>query len=663
MLRGVLGIAILIHPFPVIFVSMAIALYHLIWLAHRGSFRVALTRQLPYLAAVYAVGAAIGAHYWVPAYLNLKYASPIYTMTEYMWPDGMAYVILLCSLAIIVGIIARIKIKGDIRLDFLMACLILATAMGVGATRYFPFGLGVLLHEFRFATIMAPLFAVLLIVFILGYGPAPQKGKWIIPTFAASTALVALVFIIERPNVASLYLTKIFGASSESFRYLAQFVHFEAPGIIILVVLSFWILLAAASLVFPAHPPEKTSRVIPASTAVCLILLTSVVPIAATYDTAALSRLFTYVQNYETPEYAQIMERAKDSRLIVSMVKGSLCEGDSPVTFGWQWGVETVNGPYSQGDPKFFRHTVHLEWEDRWLDNPWTRENLMQESGAHYFFVRSLRDAPADMSGVNVAVSNSYGKLIELQDNVFRAANVTPVLLDVQNPDDVSDFFNIMVPGGYRLVFVDAATVPASLADKFQYVLTDDETKLLKYNNKQAFLLRDYEDGVSTGVTDYPGVTILKLPYLNLIKKYLYHGDQGNGMAWVSFDSWKGSKISPEETAMLKTFGDQLSNHLNALEYQPVGYHHIENTTALATRPGFTLVKDTYFPYWSTAQGNIIQTSQGFTLVYSDASNVTLNYRIPAINTAASAISIVSFLGVALALLLLPGKEKEEKKE
>jgi hypothetical protein len=73
----------------------------------------------------------------------------------------------------------------------------------------------------------------------------------------------------------------------------------------------------------------------------------------------------------------------------------------------------------------------------------------------------------------------------------------------------------------------------------------------------------------------------------------------------------------------------------------------------LETRPGFTLVKDSYFPYWDTAQGKIVPTSQGFMLVYSDGANVVLNYERPLVNTAATVITLVSFTGIIAVLIIV----------
>lgn len=657
-----LGTAILIHPFPVIFVTLAVAFYHIIWLVHKRAFRAALRLQLPFLIAVYLTGGIIGAHYWLPAFLNLKYVSSIYTMTEYMWPGGMTYVLILCALAITAGLAARPKIRGDLRLDFLIACLFLAAALGFGVSRYFPFGLGVLLHEFRFATIMAPFFAVLLIVFLLSYRPVvPDKNKMLL-ALASSIFLVAIVFVKERQSVISFYTGVIIGSSPDArLSSLAQFLRSEFPLLAVLALFSSLILSTVFSLDFKSSPDKRRSLLLPLAASVCLILLTSVVPIAATYNYANLSRLFTYVASYETPGYAEIMQRAKEGRLIVPMIKGSLCEGDSPVTFGWRWDVQTVNGPYSQGDPKFFRHTVHLEWEDRWLDNKYTRENLMEESAARYIFVRSSRPLPADMNGLATVVSNTYGKLLEFKQAVSRAVVVTPVLLDVKNPGETADFFNILIPNGYRMVFVDAGTVNAGLKEKFDYVLTDDRLKLPEYRDKQVFLLSDIENGRDIGVTEYPGVVILKFPYRGFINRFFYHGDRGNGMGWVSFDAAKASMINPPELTLLETMGNLMGIYLGRLDYQPAGYSYKDNKTELKTRPGFTLVKDSYFPYWSAAPGKIMPTSQGFMLVYSDEPDVVLDYKKPLLNTAATVITLVSFMTAAVMLAVITVKKPDNK--
>ncbi len=659
-----LGAAVLIHPFPVIFVSLAIALYHLIGLLHRRSLRTALTAYLPYLAAVYLTGIIIGAHYWVPALLNLNYASSIYTMTRYMWPNGMTYVLVICLLALFAGLVSRWKIRSDIRLDFLIACLLLATTLGLGATRYFPFGLGVLLHEFRFATIMAPFFAVLLVLYLLAERQRYPDRDRILTAFLSGSLLVVLVFAAERNYVPGLLShAALLPEIGAMLQFIGEFFYREKLEMVIPIIVSTIVMLTIFS---PDARPDinrRIRRIFPLFAAFSFILLTSVVPLVFTYEYATLSRLFTYVDNYETGEYAAVMERATGGRMIVSMIKGALCEGDSPVTFGARWGVETVNGPYSQGDPKFFRHTVHLEWEDRWLENRVTRENLMQESGAKYVFVRNPRPLPENLDGLKTGVNNTFGALLELEQDVSRAASVSPVLLDVNNPADVADFFNILLPGGYRMAFVDAHEVPAELKDSFDYVVTDDESKLEGYRGKQVLLIQDIPESEAIGSSETPGVVSLKFPFSAFIQQLFYHGEQGNGMGWVFFDNTQNSRPTPEQRLLLERAAELARGFTERLAYAPVKYDRNGNGIRLESGPGFTLVKDSYFPYWSAADGTVIPTTQGFMLVYSNDANAALDYRKPFVNQAASAVTIGSLIAVpgVLIALAVTGRRRKEK--
>jgi uncharacterized membrane protein len=646
-----LGIAILVHPLPVIFVTMAVAVFHIIWLLYNQSYRTTLKSELPYFAAVFGIAGLIGIHYWLPAFLTLDYASPIYTFTKDMWSGGIPYLLALTFLALAVALIIRSRIRGNIRLDLLIACLLLASALGFGATRYLPFGLGSLALEFRFATIMAPFFGILVITFLLSYKPAQLKKDKLAIALVTSVYLAFVVFVVAKLD----FLIRFFNLASTfgheiSYYFLVGFLLRDFPRFAVIILPFSVILLVAFSLDFRPLQMKRNRLVIALPTGVCLILLVCALSFISTWRQADLSRLFSYVNNYQQPEYTELLQSVKDGRLVVPPYMGYVTEGDSPVTFGWHWGVETVNGPYNQGDPKFFKHTVHLEWEERWFDYEYTRENLMQESGAKYIFLRQSRGSLANLNGLTLVVDNNYGKLLELNQEVSRAVKVTPILMDVKNPKEVTEFFNILLPKGYRMVFSDVHEVAGDLKGKFEYVMVDNESKVLDYKGKVVFLLEDVDRNGDIGITEQQGVIRLRVPYITYTNKLFYHGDEGNVKGWGSFDSAPSSRMDTDESVTIERVGKEMSAYLERFNYEPASYKLDRNTTELMTRPGFTLIKDSYFPYWDSKQGKILPTSQGFMLVYSNDAVIVLNYEKPAVNTFATMTSIISLATIAVLL-------------
>lgn len=168
-----LGVIVLIHPFPAIFAILAVALFHIVKLMHFRSYRFNIS-QFIYPVAVFGIGGLIGAYYWLPALLTFNYASPIYAFTRYNWPGGTIYILSIALLALAVGIISRLRVKEGLRADFLIVCLCLAAALGFGATKYLPMGLGSFVQDFRFATIITPFFSILLIIFPLNNYKQPR---------------------------------------------------------------------------------------------------------------------------------------------------------------------------------------------------------------------------------------------------------------------------------------------------------------------------------------------------------------------------------------------------------------------------------------------------------------------------------------------------------
>ena len=644
----VLGVAILIHPFPVIFVGLAVLVFHIIWLLYNQSYRTALKSHLPYLVAVFGIASLISIPYWLPAFLTFNYASSIYTLTENAWLGGIPYLLALIVLALAVALIIRSRIKGDIRLGLLITFLLLASALGFGATRYLPFGLGSLVHEFRFATIAVPFFGILLIAFLLNYKQAHMKRDKIITALVTSVYLIPLIFFVTKLD----FIIRFFSLAAAtgydiSYSVLLGIVFRDFPKFAITILPFAVILLIAFSLDFSQAKAKSNKLFINSLMGVCLILLASVLPLIFTWKDASLHRLFAYVNNYQQPEYAELMESVENGRLIIPKGRGDLCEGDSPVTFGWYWDVETVNGPYNQGDPKFFKHTVHLEWEERWFDYEYSRENLMQESGAKYIFLRQSLAYLANSTGLTPAADNGYGRILELNQEVHHAVKVSPILLDVENPTEVTEFFNILLPEGYKIVFVNADDSDENLKEKYEYVMIDNESKVSDYRGEVVFLLDNVNQNDNIEIVAEQGVIRLRLPYITYTNKLFYRGDEGDVREWDKFDSADSSRMDANEYVTMENISREMSGYLEGLNYEPASYKQSRDSIELATEPGFTLIKDSYFPYWETKQGEVLSTSQGFMLVYSHDNTVVLNYKKPAVHIIAAIISIISLAAIA----------------
>jgi len=658
------GVTMLIHPFPAIFAILAIIVFHIIWLAHSKSFRISAKSQLLYFIAVFGIAGLIAAHYWLPVLLTQDYASPIYTFTKDAWKGGTPYLIVLTVLALAIGVIIRRRIKSEPKLDLLIAYILLTSALGFGASRYLPFGLGSLVHEFRFATIMAPFFGILLIAFLLNCKPPQIKKDKLAVTLIISACLVTLIWVITKWDFIISYISLVSALGFEFSDFLRplllQFLQFA------IIILPFSVILLVA--LSPDAEPPKLKRhklFVALATSACLILIVSILPFLFTYKQANLSRLFRYTQNYQQAEYTQLLQSAKDGRLIVPVNSGYLIEGDSPVTFGWYYGVETVNGPYNQGDPKFFKHTVHLEWEERWLGYEHTRENLMQESAAKYIFIRSSRTPLANTDNLKRIVDNSYGQLWELDQSIVRALKVTPILLDVKSPEQTTGFFNILLPKGYRMVFVNIDEVPEDLEGKFDYVMLDDESKISHYEGKVVFLLNNVDGGNDIDVAEEGGTIKLSLPYITYTNEFFYRGDKGDVKEWRSFDSTTSAQLDENAYSALQRAGEEMNKYLDKLNYEPAGYKFEEGNIEVSAEPGFTLIKDSFFPYWNTKKGEILSTSQGFMLVHSDDATISLNYRKPAVNTISTMVSIIglAIVTIMLATIAILSKWRARRKQ
>jgi hypothetical protein len=653
-LPGVLlGVAILVHPFPVIFAALVLAVFHIIWLAHKRSWKIFLHTQLPYLVIVAAVGAFIGMYYWLPAVLTLNHSSPIYSFVRYMWPGGIIYLLAIIILGLAVAAATRYKIRGDVQFDLIIASLCAAAALGFGGTVYLPFGLGSLVQEFRFATIVIPFFGILVILYPLKYKLFNFNMGKLAFALAAGLFITALVFGLNKREAFIEGFKEISDPGLSSlYALLSRQFAGDFPGFAVAMLPYFAVILFLAfSLV------RNTVREIPRARPVfvlaggaCLLIMTSFLPYINTDRSTGLYRIHEYVDNYTKQEYAQIMESVTGGRLIVPPSRGYLTEGDNPVTFAGRWGIETVNGPYNQGDPKFFNITVHMEWEERFLNRRYTRENLMQESAAKYIFIREGFPPLSNRVGLRTVIDNSYGSLLELTQDVAYANQVTPILIDVDNAREATEFFNILLPEGYRIVLTHVNDVPPDVTDKFEYIMVDQEAKIGRYSGKTVFLLADSD---SPSITEEPGIVRINMPYLTYSNTIFYHGNEADGMEWYRWDNSIKSRINSLAQVNLNKMADMMSRYLDEFDYTPVDYKTADTRIELGNSPGFTLVKNSYFPYWKADGGSVMPTSQGFMLVYSDQNNTHLNYRKPLYYIIAAAFTVLGLITAAVSLLII----------
>ncbi|MEN8614024.1 hypothetical protein ABFB09_01895 [Dehalogenimonas sp. THU2] len=646
-----LGLTILIHPFPVVFAALAVGVYMIVSI-FGGKIRLAdFPRLLRYLIYIMAISLLVGAHYWIPAVLTFHFASPIYVYTVGFWPAGVPFLVWLILLALVSGVIFRKRLADAFWVNVLIGLLLVSLVLGFGGTRFIPGDFGTFLHEFRFATMMAPLFSVYLIGFALN-----QRETAYGLHFTRSDGWLSLLVILPVYVVGGLIIFSAYYQEENFWKailntYLSLVIIIAPTFIVIHSILS-------STIKNTDSPFRMDLRLV---LAFSLILITTVLPAASTWESSGLTRIFQYVENYRQSQYEEILDQIDEGRLIVPPYAGFLGEGDSFVTFGWQQGVETVNGPYNQGDPKFFSLTVHLEWEERWLSFPYSLENLMQESGAKYLFVRDshslLSFGTAEV--IDPILDDSYGILYEINESVARAVHVTPILLDVNDPQMVTEIFNIMLPDGYRYVFVDKAVVSDDLLEEFEYVFVDDIDELEQYSNHTRVFLNDIPYEQESSVTDSNNNMVISLPFTHIYETNFYLGDQGYSKGWNDFDFDTPYSQLVRIFDYLDDIALDVESILDRLEYSPAQYQYSNNQIEVQSNPGFTLIKDSYFPYW---QGdNLVSTTQGLMLVKSDTGKIELTYDKPLINGIAGLITVISLFGLSIGQIVVSLRRRADR--
>ncbi len=323
------------------------------------------------------------------------------------------------------------------------------------------------------------------------------------------------------------------------------------------------------------------------------------------------------------PDFLAIAAMLRGKRVVVPLRLGGLAETGSLVGYAPRFGFEAVTGPYSQGDPKFFRFTVHLEWEERWLYAEQTRRNLLGAAGADYLFDR--RPRAVRPSGLHPVVENGHGALLPAEVPAFRAATVVPALLDVAKDQRelIGDLVNILLPDGYQLPLVEVDAVSPLDRDRFPVVVGTDDALLAKYPRAAVLLIGR---GPATG-----DARAYRLPIDLAEDRHFYRAPAYDIAGWSAFDRaatrslWRLIAMAAEVAPQWRRF------RAERLRYAPVSPVIAENRIAVELAPGvFGVVRQSWFPSWHVHAGRLWRTTQGLMLIRAESTEpVRLELRSP----------------------------------
>lgn len=394
---------------------------------------------------------------------------------------------------------------------------------------------------------------------------------------------------------------------------VGQFIH--NVRFVNLSVVSFAALIIAAGIY---HGQREQRWLLPATGAIVLSL---------TFASFVAGDLRLWGRSLTVPahsaEQAAIAHQLAHKRVVIPF-DGGLVSSDSLVMSALPYSFESVTGPYSQGDPKFFDFTVHLEWEERWLTNSQTFTNLMGASAADYLL---LRPRVPVASVVPPVVSNTYGVLIQSPAAPQRASSTAPALLDVP-PDEVAlatDLVNLLLPEGYQLPLVDVRQVAPADRALFPVVVTTADRQA-NYDGATVRLVIDGE-APPTGTA---GTYVLPIK-LSDVQPFFYQGSRENFNGWYDFDAnarRTGSvaalmeKLAPAVVPWSMFTAEQVRSAAQVVT--------VSNRSIAGHVPSgsFTVVRTSWFPNWYPNDGTKLwRTTQGFMLVYSGTPDFLLTYR------------------------------------
>ena len=370
------------------------------------------------------------------------------------------------------------------------------------------------------------------------------------------------------------------------------------------------------------------------------------------YPEINLVKMHTRYLNHLTSDYREIVRHIDPNyRLLIPPRSGRLTDGDSYVTLAKELKIRSVNGPYSQGDPKFFDYTVLIEWQEKWLKIHYIRENLMQWGAVKYIFIRGPRKI--NFSDLELIVRNSYGSLWAYNKEVAGVVNVSPILLDLSSLNErvVSYIFSYFIPKGYKFVLVDKNFSDKSFVADFKGVIVDSYQRAEYYlrTYPQLYVIQIIEgkpDSAKPCSLHGDRLMTCYIPFKE-IENYLYLGPEEEVSNWLRNDLEK-SPLTEDIRKILSQVSINLLELLNPV-YKPLKYERTNSQKfkiiSEYNLTPFILVKESYYPYWkiSDNKGRITRTTTGFILIYSrKASLLELSYEKPiSIHTLLTLTSLV----------------------
>jgi len=385
--------------------------------------------------------------------------------------------------------------------------------------------------------------------------------------------------------------------------------------------------------------------------AISLIILIA----QAQYATIAKVGVPSLQTGYAESAYREIITAIAplDGKRVMVAYGDRLTESDSLVTFAEQLGIPTVTGAYSQGDPHFFDYTVHAEWGSRMLEYGTSRENLMQESYAGYLlFDPKEGKRYNDTIGLYMLVNNSYGTLFKLKNTPSFVVEVTPILLDVDLVEHYVNFFNVLVPDGYKIVFVTRDAGEKAIAS-IKYVMVSDEAKAQYWRGKGKSVLQLHEGAEAAGFKASDGVIHLFGPFLKYSNDLFYYAE-GDINGYKQFDqrlyNESQRRFAADKWQQLAKISKVLWSYTN-ITYEPAIASKTNNQiTILQPGAGFILVKETWHPSWTANHGSLYKTGQGFILIHINEpyNTISLWYERPKIEPLGMSISIIGLAGLII---------------
>ncbi|RLI39929.1 hypothetical protein DRO64_09865 [Candidatus Bathyarchaeota archaeon] len=493
-------------------------------------------------------------------------------------------------------------------------------------------------------------------IYVHTYDALGQFARGLIILMFTYTLICLLITLVNKTNLGKYTVSNVFFLTANAITFLllgmglakilplGRFLHefrftaLSAPAFII-----------PLTILMIKYPVSKKLLIL---LPISLLLAANVM----TYPEINLIKMHTRYLNHLTSDYREIVDHIDpDYRILIPPGLGRLNEGDSYVTLARELKIRSVNGPYNQGDPKFFDYTVLVEWQEKWLNIPYIRENLMQWGAAKYIFIRGCRKP--DFSDLKLIVKNSYGSLWVYGKEVAEVINVSPILLDLSflNERVVSYTFSYFMPKGYKFVLVNKNFSDKSSFADFKGVIVDSHQRAEYYlrTYPQLYVIQTIEGKTNLAEPCSPHNDRLITCYIPFkeIENYLYLGPEEEVSNWVRNDLEK-----PPLTEDIRKILSQVS--INLLEllnpvYKPLKYKRVKSQKfkiiSEYNLTPFILIKESYYPYWriSDNEGKIMRTTTGFILIYSKkVGPLELNYEKPALIHILPILTSLSFIGL-----------------